>query len=85
MGYAGGLVLAALAVGVIPGVPPRGPVFAVSILGAGVAFLAIWGAEEPTVDDLPETHEDALPVPWRMLLFGGGVMLLSWAVMIVPF
>ncbi|MFB6103680.1 MAG: hypothetical protein ABEJ57_01155 [Halobacteriaceae archaeon] len=85
IGYAGVLVLAALAVGVIPGIPLRGPVFAVSILGAIVAFLAIWGAEEPTVEDLPETQEEGLPVPWRMLLFGGGVMVLSWTVMLVPF
>lgn len=83
--YAGGLVAGALLLGLVPGIPPRGPVFVVSILGAIVAFLAMWGADEPTMDDLPNNHDEMLPVPWRMLLFGGGTMVLSWAVMLIPY
>lgn len=82
--YAGALVAGAVAVGLIPGIPVRGPVFAISIFGAIVAFLALWG-EEPAVEDLPSTPEEVLPVPWRMLLFGGGTLVLSWAVMLLPY
>lgn len=83
--YAGALVAGAILVGLVPGIPTRGPVFAVSIFGAIVAFLAIWGSEEPTLDDLPRASDEVLPVPWRMLLFGGGTMVLSWAVMLLPY
>lgn len=83
--YAGGLVAAAVLLGFVPGIPFRGPVFVLSIFGAVIAFLAMWGAEEPSVKDLPTDHTESLPVPWRMLLFGGGILVMTWTIMLLPY
>lgn len=83
--YAGTLVAAAVLLGLVPGIPFRGPAFALSIFGALVALLAMWGADEPTVDDLPTRPDESLPVPWRMLLFGGGILLMTWTILFAPY
>lgn len=76
--YTGIVALLALVLGFIPGVPTQAPLFTVSILGAIIAFLSMWGDEGPTVSSLPSGRAERLPVPWRMFLLGVGLFVFSW-------
>ncbi|MFB6111701.1 MAG: hypothetical protein ABEJ35_04100 [Halobacteriaceae archaeon] len=84
VGYAGGIAVLAFLVGLVPGVPAQGPLFGVSIIGAFLAFLSMWGDQVPTLATLPRTRGEALPVPWRMFLLGIGLFAFTWLVMLLP-
>lgn len=76
--YTGVVALFAFVLGFIPGVPSQAPLFTVSIVGAIIAFLSMWGGEGPTVSSLPSGRAERLPVPWRMFLLGVGLFVFSW-------
>lgn len=83
--YAGIVALAAFVAGFVPGIPTRAPLFAVSMVGAVLAFLSMWGGDAPTLSSLPSGRTEVLPVPWRMFLLGVGLFVLSWLVMALPY
>lgn len=81
--YAGGAVVGAVLLGLLPGVPLYAPTFVVSMAGAVLAFLSMWGDNAPTFESLPSGRTEALPVPWRMFLLGAGLFSLAWVAMLL--
>jgi hypothetical protein len=78
------VAILALLLGLLPGVPTRAPLFVVSIVGAVLAFLSMWGDNAPTLASLPSGRMESLPVPWRMFLLGIGLFVISWLGMSLP-
>lgn len=79
------IALLALVLGLLPMIPERAPLFFVSMVGAFVAFLSMWGDEAPTADALPDEPSERLSVPWRMFLIGIGLLVFAWIGMLLPY
>lgn len=83
--YPASVALIALLLGLLPAVPERGPLFFVSMVGAFVAFLSMWGDQAPTAGALPDDPAERLPVAWRMFLVGMGLLVFAWIGMLLPY
>jgi hypothetical protein len=83
--YPAAIALIALFLGFLPAIPERAPLFFVSMVGAFVAFLSMWGEEAPTVAALPQDPMEPLTTPWKMFLGGLGLLMFAWIGMLLPY